>query len=481
MSESNNIFEPLVDCMVNVGRDVFDLTWKLGCKLVNYKSKEQIEWEQEQEELRIEKREKEYQAKKEQEIEQRNKITINNVELDFNNLFFNCGLKNKLKDMPVLEDVKHHSTVDIYSFKLPVGVTVSAVREKIENLADFFEVNVMNIKLQKKRGLMDIIITKENLFKKTFKFTPLPTGDRLRIPVGHFINQDYLEKLLTIDMSKDNIPHAFVASTTGGGKSNFINVAILNWIMTKPPEDIQLFILDGKGGTDYAQFMEAPHIYKNTCFGDPEEVIAVLEKIVNDMNIRNNIFRKNKVKNFTEYNAKIKNMAHYMIIFDEYATYSKDSKQYAKMQSYVKDICSMGRSAGIHIMVATQDGRQAILDSMVKYNMPLKIGFKCDNPQHSKNICGFEGLETINEIGVGRIYGLPLDTEYIQFKTMLAPDSDEIRKMIAEKYPKDENKKRDSIIDFEIKKRQREEDDETELIGYGDGDNLIFLGEECED
>lgn len=477
---SDNIFEPLVDCLVTVVKDTSKLAFKAGCKLAKYKTKEQKEWEEEQAELRKEEREKELQLEKENEVENKNKLVVDGIEYNFNNLFFNCGLKNKLKDMPVLEEVKHYSTVDIYSFKLPIGVTTSAVREKIEHIADFFEVKVMNIQIQKKKGLMDIIITKEDLFKKTFKFKPLPSGDKLKIPVGHFINQDYIEKLLVIDMSKDNIPHAFVASTTGGGKSNFINVAILNWIMTKPPEDFKLFILDGKGGTDYSQFIEAPHVYENTCFGDPDEVIAILEKIVGDMQIRNNIFRKNKVKNFTEYNEKIASMAHYMVIFDEYATYSKDNKKYTKIQSYVKDICSMGRSAGIHIIVATQDGRQAILDSMVKYNMPLKIGFKCDNPQHSKNICGFEGLETINEIGVGRIYGLPLDTEYIQFKAMLAPDSDTIRDMITKKYPKKDN--REKVINFEIKKLQKEEDDdETELIAYSEGDKLIFLGEECED
>lgn len=476
---NNNMLEPLVDCLVNITKDTGKLAWRTGCKLAKYKTKEQREWEKEQEEIRKEEKEKELQLEKENEIENKNKLVVGGIEYNFNNLFFNCGLKNKLKDMPVLEEVKHYSTVDIYSFKLPIGVTASAVREKIEHIADFFEVKVMNIQIQKKKGLMDIIITKEDLFKKTFKFKPLPLGDKLKIPVGHFINQDYMEKLLVIDMSKDNIPHAFVASTTGGGKSNFINVAILNWIMTKPPEDFKLFILDGKGGTDYSQFIEAPHVYKNTCFGDPNEVITILEKIVGDMQIRNNIFRKNKVKNFTEYNEKIASMAHYMVIFDEYATYSKDNKQYTKIQSYVKDICSMGRSAGIHIIVATQDGRQAILDSMVKYNMPLKIGFKCDNPQHSKNICGFEGLETINEIGVGRIYGLPLDTEYIQFKAMLAPDSDTIRDMIAKKYPKKDS--REKVINFEIKKLQKEEDDETELIAYSEGDKLIFLGEECED
>lgn len=479
----NNILEPLVDSLVTVTKQTGSLVWRAGCKALNYKSKEDLAYEEEIRKERVIAFEKAQKEKKELEIENCNKISLHGVEYDFNNLFFNCGLKNKLKDMPVLEDIKEYNTVDIFSFKLPVGVTVSLVREKLEHLADFFEVPQMNIKLQKKNGLMDIIVSKEDVYKKTFKYTSIPKSTDLKMPVGHFINQDYMEKLLVVDLSNDNTPHAFIASTTGGGKSNFISVAVLNWIMTKTPEEISIFLIDGKGGTDYAPFLKAPHIYRNSCFFAPDDVIAILEQANKEIKLRNAVFKKNRVKNFKEYNDKRGHMPHHVIVFDEYAVYSSDNKLYNRIQAEVKTICSTGRSAGIHIIVCTQDGRQAILDSFVKYNMPLKIGFKCDNAQHSKNVCGFEGLETINQIGVGRIYGLSIDTEYIQFKTMLAPDSDEIRNMIDKAYPVKEADKEESNEE----KLQRllledAEDDETELIMFtGNDGELIFLGEECED
>lgn len=479
----NNILEPLVDSLVAVTKQTGSLVWKAGCKALNYKTRDEIVYEAELRRERAIEFERTQKEKREQEVENRNKVSLNNTDYDFNNLFFNCGLKNKLKDMPVLEDVKEYNTVNIFSFKLPVGVTVSLVREKLEHLADFFEVPQMNIKLQKKNGLMDVIVSKEDVYKKTFKYTSIPKSTDLKMPVGHFINQDYMEKLLVVDLSNDNTPHAFIASTTGGGKSNFISVAVLNWIMTKTPEEISLFLIDGKGGTDYAPFLKAPHIYRNSCFFAPDDVIAILEQANKEIKLRNATFKNSRVKNFKEYNDKRGHMPHHVIIFDEYAVYSSDSKLYNRIQAEVKTICSTGRSAGVHIIVCTQDGRQAILDSFVKYNMPLKIGFKCDNAQHSKNVCGFEGLETINQIGVGRIYGLSIDTEYIQFKTMLAPDSDEIRAMIDKAYPTKEDSK-SNVVDLTFRRllAEEEEDDETELIGYSDENGeFIFLGEECED
>ena len=66
--------------------------------------------------------------------------------------------------MPQLINYKNMSTVDIFTFKLPAGVSVSKVRTKLEEVADFFEIEEMNIKIQKKNNKMDIIITKNNLF-----------------------------------------------------------------------------------------------------------------------------------------------------------------------------------------------------------------------------------------------------------------------------------------------------------------------------
>ena len=452
--KEQNILAPLVDSMFYTTMQALNSTSSLLCKAIGIKTKEEREEEAKRIEEYMKRKQEEELSLQEQAIENINKITIGNKKLNFNELFFNCGLKNKLKDMPLLKKVNHYETVDIYSFKLPVGVTISSVKDKIEHLADFFEVSQMNIKLQKKNGLMDIIITKDDLFNRVFEYQDMKLSEGLKIPLGHFVNQDYLEKMLVIDMAKDEIPHAFIGSTTGGGKSNFIRVMLLNWIMNKKVEDIELYLIDGKGGTDYVAFLEAPHVFMNKCFKDEEDIITILEDAHREILRRNQTFIQAKANNFKEYIELGNKMARRVIVFDEYAMYHGTS-DYNVIQSKVSKICSTGRSAGVHIIIATQDARKEILDSMIKYNMPLKIGFKCDNAQHSKNISGHEGLETINKIGVGRAYGLPIDSDYIQFKTMKSPSSKNIRTMIHNKY---KYYKKEEVV---------EED--------------MFFGEECED
>lgn len=456
----NSIIEPVIDSL----QDVIRVTCKTVYNTLGFKTKEQTQCEKEEVIKKIEEEEKRNREKREEEIENQNKVVVNKKLLNFNELFINCGLKNKLKDMPILEEVKNYKAVDIYGFKLPVGVTLSTVQQKIEDISDFFEVSQMNIKLQKKNGLMDIIITKDNLFNRIFEYEDMGLSKGLKIPMGHFVNQDYMEKMLVIDMSKDEIPHAFIGSTTGGGKSNFIRVMLLNWIINKSPKELELFLIDGKGGTDYVAFTKAPHIFMNKCFNDDNDVEAILEGAIKEILRRNQTFIEAGANNYTEYVKSGNKLSRRVIIFDEYAMYH-GKKVYSSIQSKVGKICATGRSVGVHIIVATQDGRKEILDSMIKYNMPLKIGFKCDNAQHSINISGYAGLESINRIGVGRVYGLPIDTEYIQFKSMKAPSSSDIRDMIKKKYG--EVKPQKEIL-------QQEESEEDNVI-------KVVFGEECEE
>src|SRR5699024_1362559 len=212
---------------------------------------------------------------KDEVVIQDNKLISKDNSYNFNELFYNCGLDNKSKDMPQLINYKNMSTVDIFTFKLPAGVSVSKVRTKLEEVADFFEIEEMNIKIQKKNNKMDIIITKNNLFsneKVIDYYIPKLDKNKLMMPIGHYINKDYLEKFLAVDMSSGDIPHAFIGATTGGGKSNFIISVLLSWVLNYSPKDLEICIMDSQGGADYTTLLYAPHVKNNKCYSDIDEV-----------------------------------------------------------------------------------------------------------------------------------------------------------------------------------------------------------------
>ena len=375
---------------------------------------------------------------KDEVVIQDNKLISKDNSYNFNELFYNCGLDNKSKDMPQLINYKNMSTVDIFTFKLPAGVSVSKVRTKLEEVADFFEIEEMNIKIQKKNNKMDIIITKNNLFsnEKVIDFyIPKLDKNKLMMPIGHYINKDYLEKFLAVDMSSGDIPHAFIGATTGGGKSNFIISVLLSWVLNYSPKDLEICIMDSQGGADYTTLLYAPHVKNNKCYSDIDEVHEILDDCLIELKERQQKLVNTETKNAVEYRKRIGKMPFKVIIIDEYASFKDtEAKKGERITDKVATISANGRKVDVHIIIATQDANQNSIDPTIKRVLPLRIGFKCANEQHSKNICEHTGLETLKVKGVGRAYGLPIDDQYVQFRAMLAPSSSKVKSMIKEKY-----------------------------------------------
>ena len=375
---------------------------------------------------------------KDEVVIQDNKLISKDNSYNFNELFYNCGLDNKSKDMPQLINYKNMSTVDIFTFKLPAGVSVSKVRTKLEEVADFFEIEEMNIKIQKKNNKMDIIITKNNLFsnEKVIDFyIPKLDKNKLMMPIGHYINKDYLEKFLAVDMSSGDIPHAFIGATTGGGKSNFIISVLLSWVLNYSPKDLEICIMDSQGGADYTTLLYAPHVKNNKCYSDIDEVHEILDGCLIELKERQQKLVNTETKNAVEYRKRIGKMPFKVIIIDEYASFKDtEAKKGERITDKVATIAANGRKVDVHIIIATQDANQNSIDPTIKRVLPLRIGFKCANEQHSKNICEHTGLETLKVKGVGRAYGLPIDDQYVQFRAMLAPSSSKVKSMIKEKY-----------------------------------------------
>src|SRR5699024_8933387 len=309
---------------------------------------------------------------------------------------------------------------------------------KLEEVADFFEIEGMNIKIQKKNNKMDIIITKNNLFsneKVIDYYIPKLDKNKLMMPIGHYINKDYLEKFLAVDMSSGDIPHAFIGATTGGGKSNFIISVLLSWVLNYSPKDLEICIMDSQVGADYTTLLYPPHVKNNKWYSELDEVHEILDDCLNEVKERQQKLVNTETKNAVEYRKRIGKMPFKVIIIDEYASFKDtEAKKGERITDKVATIAANGRKVDVHIIIATQDANQNSIDPTIKRVLPLRIGFKCANEQHSKNICEHTGLETLKVKGVGRAYGLPIDDQYVQFRAMLAPSSSKVKSMIKEKY-----------------------------------------------
>ncbi|MDC6267378.1 FtsK/SpoIIIE domain-containing protein [Lysinibacillus fusiformis] len=170
------------------------------------------------------------------------------------------------------------------------------------------------------------------------------------------------------------IKHLLVAGTTGSGKSVWLNQLILTLLTTKNPSDVQFFMIDIKQ-VELSVFEDFPHV--QSIVTDTIEAIKLLNQLCVEMNRRYELFKKNDVKNISLYNKQSNIKLPYIIcVIDEYAELSsKDNR----VHEHVTSISQLARAAGIHLIIATQRPSADVIPSLIKSNLPSKIGFHCSN------------------------------------------------------------------------------------------------------
>ncbi|WGT38011.1 FtsK/SpoIIIE domain-containing protein [Lysinibacillus sp. 1 U-2021] len=170
------------------------------------------------------------------------------------------------------------------------------------------------------------------------------------------------------------IKHLLVAGTTGSGKSVWLNQLILTLLTTKNPSDVQFYMIDIKQ-VELTVFEGFPHV--QSVVTNANEGISLLNQLINEMNRRYELFKKSNVKNIALYNKQSINKLPYIVcVIDEYAELSiRDSR----VHDHVTSLTQLARAAGIHLIIATQRPSVDVIPSLIKSNLPSKIGFYCTN------------------------------------------------------------------------------------------------------
>jgi hypothetical protein len=219
-----------------------------------------------------------------------------------------------------------------------------------------------------------------------------------------------------IDIAK--APHILLAGTTGSGKSNILNLCIIELIWKNSYKTIRLILLDPKK-SEFFLFQSLPHLLLPIAQSLEEIEQAVLYAVA-IMEERYTLFNECKCKNIYEYNEKYNQLNFIVMIIDEYADIVIQSKT---LELKIIRLLQMSRAAGIHVIIATQRPSSDIISSIVKSNLPMRIACKVVNSINSRIILDLEGAEKL--LGnsdmllffnnkYDRIHGLFISTQTIE-------------------------------------------------------------------
>lgn len=211
------------------------------------------------------------------------------------------------------------------------------------------------------------------------------------------IGKDLVGNAITDNLAK--APHYLVAGATGSGKSVCLNVMIVSLIMRYSPEELRLILVDPKS-VEFRVYEHIPHLMIDEIITGPQKTLAVLTWAYEEMERRNKTFREcgTFVVDIDGYNSQVASdtvpkMPRIVIIIDELADLMQNCKK--DLEARICALAQKARSAGIHLVLATQRPSVNVITGTIKANLPARIAFKVMNYDDSRTILAEGGAEKL--------------------------------------------------------------------------------------
>lgn len=203
------------------------------------------------------------------------------------------------------------------------------------------------------------------------------SADGLTIPIGMGLNAKPIYRSL------GRMYSMLVAGTIGGGKSNFLNVAICTLIRRNSPERLRIVLVDLKGGLEFQFYDGIPHLISvpdiapSGIADKNEQVPGVLRWLHTEGERRMELLRAAEVKNIGSYNAHKQNrrLPHLLLVIDEWADvmYNRDIRY--ECEETLANVAQRYRAVGLHVILCTQIPKTEVISTRIKGVLPAKLAF----------------------------------------------------------------------------------------------------------
>lgn len=217
--------------------------------------------------------------------------------------------------------------------------------------------------------------------------------ERLRVPIGVGPDGSTVEIDLKESAENGMGPHGLCIGATGSGKSEFLRTLVLGLVSTHSPEQLNLVLVDFKGGATFAGLESAPHVA--AVITNLSEDLALVDRmrdaLAGEMNRRQELLRAaGNFANVSDYEraraagADLAPMPALFVVVDEFSELLSQQPEFAEL--FVA-IGRLGRSLHMHLLLASQrleEGKLRGLDSHLSY----RIGLKTFSANESRSVLG---------------------------------------------------------------------------------------------
>ncbi len=290
-------------------------------------------------------------------------------------------------------------SVTKYEVKPAVGVRVNRISNLADDLALALAAKDVRIEAPiPGKSLVGIEVPNSEIatvsFRELWEQSQTKAENLLEIPLGKAVNGT----ARAFDLSK--MPHLLVAGSTGSGKSVAVNGIIASILMKARPDQVKFMMVDPKM-VELSVYNDIPHLLIPVVT-NPRKASKALQKVVDEMENRYELFAKVGVRNIAGFNAKVEEFnaqSEYkqiplpliVVIVDELADLMMVASK--EVEDAIIRLGQKARAAGIHMILATQRPSVDVISGLIKANVPSRVAFAVSSGTDSRTILDENGAE----------------------------------------------------------------------------------------
>lgn len=307
-------------------------------------------------------------------------------------------------------------SVTKYEVKPAVGVRVNRISNLADDLALALAAKDVRIEAPiPGKSLVGIEVPNSEIatvsFRELWEQSQTKAENLLEIPLGKAVNGT----ARAFDLSK--MPHLLVAGSTGSGKSVAVNGIIASILMKARPDQVKFMMVDPKM-VELSVYNDIPHLLIPVVT-NPRKASKALQKVVDEMENRYELFAKVGVRNIAGFNAKVEEFnaqSEYkqiplpliVVIVDELADLMMVASK--EVEEAIIRLGQKARAAGIHMILATQRPSVDVISGLIKANVPSRVAFAVSSGTDSRTILDENGAEKL--LGRGDMLFKPIDENH---------------------------------------------------------------------